>query len=116
MAVNGGAKPGQFGAGRRARHDQALGYAEIIEDLWNKICKITGYDAFSLQPNSGAQGEYAGLLTIRAYHRSRGEEHRKICLIPASAHGTKSRFRLHVRNERRRRVARPMVPEPSAAS
>ena len=68
--------------------DQALGYAEIIEDLSNKLCKITGYDAFSLQPNSGAQGEYAGLLTIRAYHRSRGEEHRKICLIPASAHGT----------------------------
>src|SRR4029077_16315713 len=68
--------------------DQALGYAEIIEDLSNKLCQITGYDAFSLQPNSGAQGEYAGLLTIRAYHRSRGEEHRKICLIPASAHGT----------------------------
>ena len=67
---------------------QALGYAEIIEDLSNKLCQITGYDAFSLQPNSGAQGEYAGLLTIRAYHRSRGEEHRNICLIPASAHGT----------------------------
>ena len=68
--------------------DQALGYAEIIDDLSNKLCQITGYDAFSLQPNSGAQGEYAGLLTIRAYHRSRGEEHRNICLIPASAHGT----------------------------
>ena len=68
--------------------DQALGYAEIIEDLSNKLCQITGYDAFSLQPNSGAQGEYAGLLTIRAYHRSRGEERRNICLIPASAHGT----------------------------
>jgi len=68
--------------------DQALGYAEIIEDLSNKLCKITGYDAFSLQPNSGAQGEYAGLLTIRAYHRGRGEEHRSICLVPASAHGT----------------------------
>src|ERR1019366_5508300 len=68
--------------------DQALGYAELIEDLSNKLCQITGYDAFSLQPNSGAQGEYAGLLTIRAYHKSRGEEHRKICLIPASAHGT----------------------------
>ena len=62
--------------------DQALGYAEIIEDLSNKLCQITGYDAFSLQPNSGAQGEYAGLLTIRAYHRSRGEERRNICLIP----------------------------------
>ena len=49
--------------------DQALGYAEIIEDLSNKLCQITGYDAFSLQPNSGAQGEYAGLLTIRAYQQ-----------------------------------------------
>lgn len=68
--------------------DQALGYAEIIDDLSNKLCQITGYDAFSLQPNSGAQGEYAGLLAIRAYHRSRAEEHRNICLIPASAHGT----------------------------
>jgi glycine dehydrogenase len=68
--------------------DQALGYAELIEALSNKLCQITGYDAFSLQPNSGAQGEYAGLLTIRAYHRSRGEAHRNICLIPASAHGT----------------------------
>ncbi len=68
--------------------DQALGYAEIIEDLSAKLCQITGYDAFSMQPNSGAQGEYAGLLTIRAYHASRGDAHRKICLIPASAHGT----------------------------
>jgi glycine dehydrogenase len=68
--------------------DQALGYAEIIEDLSSKLCQITGYDAFSLQPNSGAQGEYAGLLAIRAYHRGRGDEHRDICLIPASAHGT----------------------------
>ena len=68
--------------------DQALGYAEIIADLSKKLCQITGYDAFSMQPNSGAQGEYAGLLAIRAYHRSRGEAHRNICLIPASAHGT----------------------------
>ncbi len=68
--------------------DQALGYAELIEDLSDKLCRITGYDAFSMQPNSGAQGEYAGLLTIRAYHKSRGEGHRNICLIPASAHGT----------------------------
>jgi glycine dehydrogenase len=68
--------------------DQALGYAEIIEDLSSKLCQITGYDAFSMQPNSGAQGEYAGLLAIRAYHRSRGDDHRNICLIPASAHGT----------------------------
>ncbi|SDO27681.1 glycine dehydrogenase [Filomicrobium insigne] len=71
-----------------APSDQALGYAELLEDLSDKLCQITGYDAFSLQPNSGAQGEYAGLLTIRAYHKSRGEGHRNICLIPASAHGT----------------------------
>jgi glycine dehydrogenase len=68
--------------------DQARGYAELIADLCDKLCRITGYDAFSMQPNSGAQGEYAGLLTIRAYHKSRGEGHRNVCLIPASAHGT----------------------------
>ena len=53
-----------------------------------ELCAITGYDAFSLQPNSGAQGEYAGLLAIRAYHASKGEAHRNVCLIPSSAHGT----------------------------
>ena len=68
--------------------DQALGYAEMIKDLSERLCQITGYDAISMQPNSGAQGEYAGLLTIRAYHRSRGEYDRDVCLIPASAHGT----------------------------
>ena len=68
--------------------DQALGYREAIEDLQAKLCEITGYDAFSMQPNSGAQGEYAGLLTIQAYHRARGDTHRNICLIPVSAHGT----------------------------
>ena len=68
--------------------DQALGYREAIEDLTDKLCQITGYDAFSMQPNSGAQGEYAGLLTILSYHRARGDGHRKICLIPTSAHGT----------------------------
>ena len=68
--------------------DQALGYREAIEDLREKLCEITGYDAFSMQPNSGAQGEYAGLLTIQAYHRARGQGHRKVCLIPVSAHGT----------------------------
>ena len=52
------------------------------------LVECTGYDAVSLQPNAGAQGEYAGLLAIRAYHRSRGEGHRNICLIPRSAHGT----------------------------
>ncbi|GAB4265234.1 MAG: aminomethyl-transferring glycine dehydrogenase [Pararhodobacter sp.] len=68
--------------------DQAQGYAEMIADLTDKLCEITGYDAFSMQPNSGAQGEYAGLLTIRAYHRANGQGHRDVCLIPMSAHGT----------------------------
>ena len=68
--------------------DQALGYKELIDDLCAKLCVITGYDAISMQPNSGAQGEYAGLLAIRAYHRSRGDDKRTVCLIPASAHGT----------------------------
>ncbi|MDA9795885.1 aminomethyl-transferring glycine dehydrogenase, partial [Paracoccaceae bacterium] len=71
-----------------APKDQALGYEEMIADLSDKLCQITGYDAISMQPNSGAQGEYAGLLTISEYHRSRGEGHRNICLIPTSAHGT----------------------------
>ena len=71
-----------------APRDQAAGYAYAIEDLGKKLCEVTGYDAMSMQPNSGAQGEYAGLLTILAYHRARGEEHRRICLIPVSAHGT----------------------------
>jgi glycine dehydrogenase len=68
--------------------DQAKGYAELIDDLAARLCEITGYDAMSLQPNSGAQGEYAGLLTIQAWHRARGEGHRDVCLIPTSAHGT----------------------------
>lgn len=68
--------------------DQALGYLELIDDLSKKLCEITGYDAISMQPNSGAQGEYAGLLAIRAYHRSRGDIARDVCLIPSSAHGT----------------------------
>jgi glycine dehydrogenase len=67
---------------------QALGYAEMIGALEHRLCEITGYDAFSFQPNSGAQGEFAGLLAIAAYHASRGEAHRRICLIPSSAHGT----------------------------
>ncbi|WP_062562258.1 aminomethyl-transferring glycine dehydrogenase [Paracoccus aminovorans] len=70
-----------------APEDQAAGYHEVFADLTGKLCAITGYDAFSLQPNSGAQGEYAGLLTIAAYHKARGED-RDICLIPVSAHGT----------------------------
>ena len=68
--------------------DQAAGYHELIDDLSSKLCDITGYDAISMQPNSGAQGEYAGLLTIASYHRANGEGHRNICLIPMSAHGT----------------------------
>jgi len=67
---------------------QAKGYAGVIAELDTILRLITGYDAISFQPNSGAQGEYAGLLAIRAYHRSRGEAHRTVCLIPASAHGT----------------------------
>jgi len=67
---------------------QAAGYHEAIADLSEKLCQITGYDAMSMQPNSGAQGEYAGLLTIQAYHRAQGAAHRNICLIPVSAHGT----------------------------
>ncbi len=68
--------------------DQVEGYRELLDDLSAKLCGITGYDAMSLQPNSGAQGEYAGLLTIAAYHRANGEGHRRICLITVSAHGT----------------------------
>jgi glycine dehydrogenase len=71
-----------------APHDQAEGYAELVKDLSAKLCLITGYDAMSLQPNSGAQGEYAGLLTIAAYHRAKGQADRNVCLIPVSAHGT----------------------------
>jgi glycine dehydrogenase len=68
--------------------EQSAGYTQMFADLRAKLCAITGYDAVSLQPNSGAQGEYAGLLTIRAYHRSRSQSERDICLIPSSAHGT----------------------------
>ena len=68
--------------------DQAQGYAQAIGELSQMLCTITGYDAMSMQPNSGAQGEYAGLLTIQAYHRARGDTQRNICLIPMSAHGT----------------------------
>ena len=68
--------------------DQALGYRELCTGLERMLCAITGFDAVSLQPNAGSQGEYTGLLCIRRYHRSRGEERRDVCLIPASAHGT----------------------------
>jgi glycine dehydrogenase len=68
--------------------DQARGFAEIASQLETWLGEITGLPAVSLQPNAGSQGEYAGLLAIRAYHRSRGEAHRNVCLIPTSAHGT----------------------------
>lgn len=68
--------------------DQVQGYQEVLKSLEDHLNVITGFSATSLQPNSGAQGEYAGLMVIRAYHESRGEGHRNICLIPASAHGT----------------------------
>jgi glycine dehydrogenase len=68
--------------------DQALGYRQLIDELADALCRITGYDAVSLQPNAGSQGELAGLLAIRAYQESIGEGHRDICLIPSSAHGT----------------------------
>ena len=68
--------------------EQARGYHALFAKLEKWLCDITGYDAISLQPNSGAQGEYAGLLAIRGYHAARGEPHRTVCLIPSSAHGT----------------------------
>ncbi len=68
--------------------DQARGYRELIGDLERTLAEITGYDAVSLQPNAGSQGEYAGLLAIRRYHESRGDGDRDVCLIPESAHGT----------------------------
>jgi glycine dehydrogenase len=68
--------------------DQAAGYLSVIHDVEAWLAAITGYDAVSLQPNAGSQGEFAGLLAIRAYHRDRGDVHRNVCLIPSSAHGT----------------------------
>ncbi|HEY7905228.1 MAG TPA: aminomethyl-transferring glycine dehydrogenase [Casimicrobiaceae bacterium] len=68
--------------------EQTAGYREMIEELEKMLCAATGYDAVSLQPNAGSQGEYAGLLMIEKYHRARGQAHRDVCLIPASAHGT----------------------------
>ena len=71
-----------------APHDQLQGYAQLNEQLTAWLCQATGYAGISLQPNAGSQGEYAGLLAIKAWHESRNEGHRKICLIPESAHGT----------------------------
>ena len=67
---------------------QAQGYKQMIDDLGEALIELTGYDNISMQPNSGAQGEYAGLIAIAKYHESRGDSHRNICLIPSSAHGT----------------------------
>ncbi|MEO0651262.1 MAG: aminomethyl-transferring glycine dehydrogenase, partial [Planctomycetota bacterium] len=71
-----------------APSDQTRGYAKLFEDLESWLCEITGFDAVSLQPNAGSQGEYAGLLAIRRFHESLGESERNVCLIPTSAHGT----------------------------
>jgi glycine dehydrogenase len=71
-----------------APREQAEGYMQLFDELSEWLCEITGFDGMSLQPNSGAQGEYAGLMTIRDYHRSRGDDHRNVALIPSSAHGT----------------------------
>ena len=71
-----------------APREQAAGYTELFERLSSALAEITGFAAVSLQPNAGSQGEYAGLLVIREYHRSRGDAHRDVCLIPQSAHGT----------------------------
>ncbi|NIA71572.1 aminomethyl-transferring glycine dehydrogenase [Pelagibius litoralis] len=68
--------------------EQAAGYRQLFEELEGMLCAVTGFDAISLQPNAGSQGEYAGLMTICKYHESRGDTHRDICLIPSSAHGT----------------------------
>jgi glycine dehydrogenase len=71
-----------------APEDQAAGYRQLVEELEHMLLECTGYDAISMQPNAGAQGEYAGLLTIKRYHESRGDHGRDVCLIPSSAHGT----------------------------
>ncbi|MED6144350.1 hypothetical protein PIB30_014883 [Stylosanthes scabra] len=68
--------------------EQAQGYQEMFNNLGDLLCTITGFDSFSLQPNAGAAGEYAGLMVIRAYHLARGDHHRNVCIIPVSAHGT----------------------------
>ena len=96
--------------------EQARGYRELIDDLERWLAEITGYDAVSLQPNAGSQGELAGLLAIRGYHRPTATTHRDVCLIPASAHGTNAAsavmagMRVVVVATRRRRRRRPRRP------
>jgi glycine dehydrogenase len=80
--------PGFAGVHPYAPAEQTTGYLELIADLESQLAEITGYDRVSLQPNAGSQGEIAGLLAVNAYHRSRGELNRDVCLIPQSAHGT----------------------------
>jgi len=80
--------PGFAGIHPFAPADDAAGYTRLVADLEGWLAQVTGYAAVSLQPNAGSQGEYAGLLAIRAYHRSRGDDQRTVCLVPASAHGT----------------------------
>ena len=80
--------PGFGGLHPFAPRDQAAGYTRLFDQLERWLCDITGFAKISLQPNAGSQGEYAGLLVIRAYHKARGDHHRTICLIPQSAHGT----------------------------
>ncbi len=92
--------------------EQAAGYQQIFRELEQALCEITGFAAVSLQPNSGAQGEFAGLMVIRAYHHDRGDAHRDVVLIPASAHGTNpasARDGRHARGRRRE-------PRPKATS
>lgn len=102
-----------------APREQAAGYLEMIEGLADYLRAVTGFPAISMQPNSGAQGEYAGLVAIARYHASRGEANRKICLIPKSAHGTNPATAQmcgmqggggRVRRQRQRRRRRPQAP------
>lgn len=79
---------------RLCQKDKLLGYQQLIEELERDLAEITGFAATSLQPNSGAQGEYAGLMVIREYHRSRGDFHRDVVVIPQSAHGTNPAFQV----------------------
>ncbi len=80
--------PSSPGSTPSRRWTRPQGYLQLFRDLERWLAEITGFAAVSLQPNAGSQGEYAGLLVIRAYHHSRGDAHRNVCLIPTSAHGT----------------------------
>ena len=90
-----------------APHEQTRGYRGLVDELSGWLCEITGYDAVSLQPNAGSQGELSGLLAIAAYHRSRGDDQRTVCLIPSSAHGTNAASAVMAGLRGRRRQDRP---------